>query len=156
MILANPKGCIQKLLPDVEDLVVPISDLMRQRILQALRSSYKKRLDVLANHDMFKQLSGNPLSISILCGFHRSKHLKDNDLASIYKRLILHKEDGGDGAERGQNQDSSLDDFVNNRVSLRLSTEATITLLEETSRQCFNLLYFLACFPQGVTKTFLS
>ena len=45
--------------------------------------------------------------------------------------------------------------FVDNRVSLKLSTEATLTLLEETSEKSYNLFYLLGCFPLGVTKQFL-
>ena len=45
--------------------------------------------------------------------------------------------------------------FVDNRVSLKLSTEATLTLLEETSKKSYNLFILLGCFPLGVTKQFL-
>ena len=41
-------------------------------------------------------------------------------------------------------------------MSLRISTEATVALLEETSKQSLNLLYFMGCFPVGVHKSQLQ
>ena len=52
LILANPKGCINKLLPGVQDLKEPVSEEIKSRILFALRD-YNNRLEVLAAHDMF-------------------------------------------------------------------------------------------------------
>lgn len=45
---------------------------------------------------------------------------------------------------------------MQNRISLCLSTEATISLLEETSLESYKLFYTLGCFPAGVTKAALT
>ena len=87
LILANPKGCINKILPNVQDLEEPVSEEIKSRILFALRD-YNNRLEVLAAHDMFQQISGNPMSIRILANFHRSDFYQASSLAQIYKRMM--------------------------------------------------------------------
>ena len=92
LVLANPKNCIEKLLPGVKEITEPLSAAQHKRIMAVLRN-YDTRIDVLAAHDFFVQLSGNPLSISILSSFHRLEHMKGNDLTSIYRRLCCNKDE---------------------------------------------------------------
>ena len=70
----------------------------------------------------------------------------------IYKRLIDSKFMSG---ENNPDQDG-LDKFIQNRLSLRMTTESTLHLLQETNFQSFRLFYFLGCFPIGISKECLN
>ena len=79
----------------------------------------------MESHDLFKQLAGNPLSICILASFHKSDFFTNNDLASIYKRMTNQKSEH----DETQEDEQDIHCYMQNRISLCLSTEATISLL---------------------------
>ena len=64
-----------------------MSTEIENEILEALRQNYSLQVRALANHDLFKQLSGNPFSIRLLAAFNANPMLKNNDLKSIYTKV---------------------------------------------------------------------
>ena len=85
----------------------------------------------LANHDLFKQLSGNPSSIRILAAINANPMMQKNDLLSIYQKV---KDEVDFLADDDKSMQSKSDtrDVMGNTISLRLSTEASIQLMKET------------------------
>ena len=57
-------------------------------MLFKLKADRNTRVQVLSTHDLFKQLNGNPYSISTLSAFYRNPFVEGNDLTGIYRRLI--------------------------------------------------------------------
>ena len=57
-------------------------------MLSVLKSDRETRVKVLSAHDLFKQLNGNPYSISTLAAFYKNPFVEENDLVGIYRRLI--------------------------------------------------------------------
>ena len=45
----------------------------------------------LQYHDLFRQLSGNPQSICMLAAFHKNHSVTNNDLSSIYAKIMKEK-----------------------------------------------------------------
>ena len=61
-----------------------------------------KRIDALSAHDMFKQLSGNPTSITMIAAFHANPMIKQR-LLEMYKMIkeekafVVDELDDGEG-----------------------------------------------------------
>lgn len=107
-----------------------------------------KRTDALASHDMFKQLSGNPTSITMVAAIHANPMIKQR-LLEMYKLIkseknIVVDELGDDGDEQ------AIPRVYKNTMSLKISTEMSVKLLEEADN--LQMLYFLGCLPGGVNK----
>ena len=75
----------------------------------------------LSMHDMFKQLSGNPMSIRILASFHANTLIKKNDLKTIYEKVKSERSFMEDENQKGKGTSQ-----LNNMVSLRISTETSL------------------------------
>ena len=93
--------------------------------MTALNMNYQLQIRALANHDLFKQLSGNPLSIRILAANNANSMLEKNDLKSIYKKVKneineLTNDEESAKALKGH------EGVMGNAISLRLSTEASV------------------------------
>ena len=43
---------------------------------------------MLAAHDLFAQLDGNPFSIKTLASFYKNRNVANNTLLGLYKRLV--------------------------------------------------------------------
>ena len=56
--------------------------------MRLLELDRNKRISVLAAHDFFQQLFGNPYSIQTLAAFYKNPLVEGNDLVGIYKRLV--------------------------------------------------------------------
>ena len=69
-------------------------------------------------------------------------------LTELYKRVIK------DGKENNDFRDDVSSQLIatvsKNNISLSLTTEASIRLLEESEPKHLNLLYYLGCLPGGV------
>ena len=107
-----------------------------------------KRTDALASHDMFKQLSGNPTSITMIAAIHANPMIKQR-LLEMYKLIkseknIVVDELGDDGDEQ------AIPRVYKNTMSLKISTEMSVKLLEEADN--LQMLYFLGCLPGGVNR----
>ena len=116
-----------------------------------------KRLDVvsrqyeaLSYHDLFKQLSGNPSSIVILAACYSNPFQKINSLTELYKKVIANHSGTGDNEDRDGASSSLRATLSKNNMSLNLTIDASIQLLEGSAPNCLNLLYFLGCLPGGV------
>ena len=99
--------------------------------MTALNQNYQLQIRALANHDLFKQLSGNPLSIRILAAFNANSMLENNDLVSIYNK-VKNEVNELAGDEKSVNALQSHENVMGNAISLRLSTEASVQLLRDT------------------------
>ena len=53
--------------------------------LEKLKKHAWMRIYVLAAHDLFKQLQGNPFSISMLANFYNNPFDAENDLVGLYR-----------------------------------------------------------------------
>ena len=79
--------------------------------------------------------------------------LKNNDLKSIYERVKNEMNLLDDDDKSGN---FSTNHSINNSMSLRLSTEASVQLLRETMPQSYKLFYLLGCLPDGIKKEHLT
>ena len=127
----------------------------------------QKRLHVLAAHDLFFQLAGNPYSIKTIAAFYRNPFVDDSSLKGIYERLIeLNKHIDGES-------DSIHERKAENRPIVRLkevatvraevkqrSIEAILKFLTEksdnTQVSALSLFYFLGCFEAGICEATLT
>ena len=73
-------------IPEKGSLKEYITDEIEKRILGTFRNE-RHKINALQNHDLFKQLCGNPLSVSIFASYHKSKKLlsSENALITFYK-----------------------------------------------------------------------
>ena len=128
MIIEDEDYPIEKLIPSIKKITKPVDQQTKESILNRLNSSSHNMEKALAIHDMFRQLSGNPMSIRILASFHANVLIKNNDLKSIYLKVKSERTfmDEDKAKSNGTSQ-------ANNMVSLRLSTETSVQLLRDTS-----------------------
>lgn len=99
---------------------------------------------------MFRQLSGNPTSITMIAALLKNpliKRSENNPLVDMYKRIKSEKDIVVNELEE---KNGSVATVYKNNMSLQISTEASVNLLEETSPEDISLLYFLGCLPGGV------
>ena len=95
--------------------------MTKKKIMETLDSSPYKMEKALTMHDMFKQLSGNPMSIRILASFHANTLIKKNDLKSIYEKVRNERFYMDDDGNKGKGTSSN-----DNMLSLRVSTETSV------------------------------
>ena len=107
---------------------------------------------MLACHDMFKYLQGNPTSITMMASIHYNPLTTNlNTLAEMYKNIktektLLVKElDCSYGGK-------FISKHHKNIISLNVAAEISVKLLEESHKQDMHLLYFLGCLPGGVSE----
>ena len=132
-----------------------IDTKMRQEIRNMLYDP-DRRLKALSMHDMFKQLSGNPTSICMIAAMLKNPLIKKNEanpLVDLYMRIKSEKDiviselvDDGRNVHR----------MHKNEMSLKVSAEMSLKLLEENSPEDMSLLYFLGCLPGGVKESQLK
>ena len=96
---------------------------------------------ILAEHDLFKQLRGNPQSVTLLACC-RANPLAERPLKDLY-RLI--KSDAIQCIFTDEDKN-----LKTNEISLRISSEASIALLKDSSPESFTFFYFLGLLPGGV------
>ena len=106
--------------------------------------------EALSYHDLFKQLSGNPSSIVFLAACYSSPLHKINSLTELYKKVLANHAGSGDNEDRDDISSNLKVTMSKNNMSLNLTIDASIKLLEESAPNCLNLLYFLGCLPRGV------
>ena len=109
----------------------------------------------MALHDMFKQLSGVPNSITLIAAIHKNVMLKKNNkntLVDMYHRIKSEKdfvvEELVDEFEAKDLK--GIPTVYKSNMSLQISTEMSIKLLEEINPNDIELLNFLGCVPGGV------
>jgi len=95
---------------------------------------------ILSDHDMFRLLQGNPHSISLIAHCHANPQIPKK-LHEVYK--MLKNEEMQDFI--GENEAPDMN------FSLRISSEASVSLLKESSTESFSFLFFLGLLPGGVT-----
>jgi hypothetical protein len=103
-------------------------------------SSRSYQQQVLAEHDLFRQLSGNPHAITLLACCRANPSTQKN-LNDIYE-MVLSDRVQSVIVEEGTNLPS-------NEISLRISTETIINFLQDTNVAAYTFLYFLSMLPQG-------
>ena len=123
-------------------------EFKRESLLQRI-DIHSRKVEALKYHDLFKQLAGNPSSIVILAAYYSSKfHEKQMTLRELYKSVIK------DGKESNEYRDDISSEFkatiCKNNISLNLTTEASIRLLQDSAIEHLNMLYYLGCLPGGV------
>lgn len=117
--------------------------------------SHKNLIEALAAHDMFRQLSGNPTSITMIAAIIKNPMIKKaekNTLIDMYNRIKSEKDIVvEDLAEEGEEFNmKAIPRVYKNTMSLKISTEMGVKLLETTYPDDMYLLYFLGCLPGGV------
>ena len=115
----------------------------------------------MANHDLFKQLSGNPLSIITIASLHANPLFKENSLIELYKKIKseqnnIYKDEKVSDTVSDLKENSSRPRFNANRMSLRISTQASLKLINDTVPESYDLFYFLGCLPDGITRENLA
>lgn len=151
LVKSYPKVNFKEVSPDMSE-----EDAAKLQELQTLKRSPQKRILLLAAHDLFQQLDGNPYSIKTIAAFYRNPHVTNNDLKGIYQRLSdleKHEEDLSISSRR------TMADAARRRVETRRKgIEAVLDLLTERSSSssdtqlgALSLFYFLGCFDQGLT-----
>lgn len=93
------------------------------------------QVNALAEHDLFKLLKGNPHSISLLA-CSRANPIEKVTLAKIYEMAK-------------QNNWQSISQGDDNNLSLQISAETTISLLQSTLPDALTFLYFISMLPAG-------
>ena len=128
-------------------------------------------MQALAIHDLFRQLCGNPLSIMMMAAIHKVKTEKEpqfmrnisshsklsewemnNDTLQAVYRIV--KDERGiiddDARSMGAKSAMSRRPPHRNHMSLRISTEASLNLLQSTQRTAYELFYFIGCLKDGI------
>ena len=158
-MLADESYPYRKVLPEIKDrerepnLKDPNdTQLVKNLLKQKLNNGYRARVECLSHHDMFRQMSGNPTSITLIAAIHANPlYKKDhhNELVDMYNRVKSEEkivvEEIGDQEKAG-----SQKSYIKNFMSLNISTEMSIKLLEEAHPPDLRLLYFMGCLPSGV------
>ena len=70
--------------------------------------------------------------------------------------MINEEEKSDEIYSESSNQPSPILRFNSNRMSLRISTEASLKLLAETVPGSYDLFFFLGCLPDGTTRENLA
>ena len=148
----------KKLCPSLKDKEnFSVSDLTPE-IIKEIRirlMSHKNLIEALAAHDMFRQLSGNPTSITMIAAIIKNPMIKKaekNTLIDMYNRIKSEKDIVvEDLAEEGEDFNmKAIPRVYKNTMSLKISTEMGVKLLETTYPDDMYLLFFLGCLPGGV------
>ena len=136
--------------------------LESRKKLEPIVELYRRQIEALSYHDLFKQLSGNPTSIVILASAIANKFIKQQTIADIYVTAVL-KDQAIESVEDDEEEKESVKSHSSeergyskakisrNNYSLEFTIRTSIKLLEESSQQSANLFYFLGCLPGGVT-----
>ena len=106
---------------------------------------------------MFKQISGNPTSITMIAAMQKNPLIKkenQNSLIDMYDRIKSHKDIVVRQIGEEDKQDSVGIKAHGTRVyknvmSLQISTQMNVKMLEKTKPKDMALLYFLGCLPGG-------
>jgi hypothetical protein len=115
-----------------------LEEALRQELLQSL-ASRDFQIQALSEHNLFKQLGGNPHSISLLACC-RANPLESFSLKEIYQMVVNN---------RIMNLLANQGDLKTNEISLRISSEAIINLLSEINPDALTFFYFLSMLPIG-------
>ena len=105
---------------------------------------------MLASHDMFRHMRGNPTSITMMASIHFNP-LIQNSLVDMYQsirseqNILVEELDCNYGGKVIPRQ-------VENIMSLNVAAEISVKLLESSNKEDMDLLYFLGCLPGGVTE----
>ena len=112
---------------------------------------------------MIKQMSGNPTSITMIAAWCSNPilDLGSNELIYLYDRIKEGKEIVVDELCRSSSSHQvggrkNKNSFQNNIISLDSSTRMSIELLQQSSEDDLEILYFLGCLPGGVKETQLK
>ena len=104
----------------------------------------------LAKHDMFRNLFlGNPTSITMMASAHQNPMISCT-LVQMYDSL---KQDSKIKFElvSYEYNGKPVPIEVENIMSINVSAEMSVKLLEDLGHGDVNLLYFLGCLPDGIT-----
>lgn len=130
---------------------IPVhSEQFKKDIISTI-ANRKKLIEALAYHDMFRQLSGNPTSITMIAALLKNPLIErtdNNPLVDMYKRIKSEK----DIVVNELEEKNGVATVYKNNMSLQISTEASVNLLEQASPEDMSLLYFLGCLPGGVKE----
>lgn len=108
---------------------------------------------MLAAHEMFRHLLGNPTSITMLASILQNPQAT-NTLVELYSAV---KEERGLVITEyqlnfGKGGGHIKERVVSNIMSLNVAAEMSVRLLETSNKNDTNLLYFIGCLPGGVTE----
>lgn len=106
---------------------------------------------------MFQQMAGNPTSITMVSAACKNENfdLGPNKLIYMYdnivqnNRILINEIGIGDGSGKGGRR---LRQVQNHKISLEFSTHCSIQLLEQSSKDDVQVLYFLGCLPGGIRE----
>ena len=107
------------------------SQEVKDKIMKYLKSP-TRFMKALENHDMFRQLNGNPLSIRWFAALHANDMMKNCSLKQIYQEIKDQKasiEEQDDSKSQGSKQSRARKAAYQNRLSIQMSTEASVHLL---------------------------
>lgn len=99
---------------------------------------------MLAHHDLFRKLAGNPHSISVLSSLYANLH-SGFKLADLYNQM---KSDKFKELIDGHAFD--------NEISLKISSETVLDFVTENHPEAHKFFYFLSMFPCGAKQTMLA
>jgi len=147
----------KKFLSHVKDLdelsFEQVSELLRRKI-----ENPQNWVSALAQHDMFKQLLGNPLSITMIAAIHCNPMIKKSEgstLVDMYERIKSEKNIVIEELDYDV-EGKVIPRVIENIMSLKVAAEMSVKLLESTQLDDINLLYFLGCLPGGVSEIQLT
>ena len=90
LIYQEPRYPIRNLMPKHPTKKVLKGDQKEARKkLEPIVELYRRKIEALSYHDLFKQLSGNPTSIVILASAIANKFIKQQTIADIYVTAVL-------------------------------------------------------------------
>lgn len=160
-ILEDKMYPLTKIIPDT---VHRLSTIQRCNILE-LKQQLKWNLNsndmiikALSEHDMFRQIQGNPTSITLMAAINSNEMIKredQNTLIDIYRRITSEKDIVVE--QLGHDEDMQAKKVYHrtykNTMSLKITTEICITQLKQTFPKAMNLLCLLCCMPGGVKES---
>jgi uncharacterized membrane protein len=112
----------------------------------------EKLIEALSKHDMFKQLAGNPLSITNVAACYASPSMQNKSLKELYE-LIQQEKLAFEEDDRVSKVDSRAETKNYNQISLKVAISSSVQLLAEQSKEAESLLFFLSLLPNGLLQS---
>ena len=116
--------------------------------MEQLNESEELRFGVLAAHDLFTRLRGNPYIIKAFAAFYDNPFVERADLTGIYNRLL----------SLDDRRNSEILEMEENQVKTQAKgIEAYLKFLNEQHSpddmySTLSLFYFLGCFEMGINE----
>jgi len=140
-------------LPEVKN-VSELTPALEQKLAKKIKSQSIKLEKILKDHELFKQFFGNPFSINLLAFCFNTPATKS--LTKVYQlvregKLAINSLEEDLNVEMKQTKGGKDKRQTNeNSISLQLSMQATICMINEHSQDAESLYYFLGLLPDGI------